>query len=94
MLCPVAPPPSAMKKPRKAPTAHLIVSEARSGGSMNISTAYPNYNSRMKSAEAAAAAAEAGGGGGRHLHPQHDGLSGAGEEGKYDWHTVVDGLSK
>ena len=81
-----------MKKPRKAPTAHLIVSEARSGGSMNISTAYPNYNSRMKSAEAAAAAAEAQGG--RHGHLGGGPAAAAGEDGKYDWHTVVDGLSK
>ena len=62
---------------------------------MNISTAYPNYTSRMKSAEAAAAAAEAAGGG------RHHGGGGRGEggiprdeDGKYDWHTVVDGLSK
>ena len=44
----------------------------------------------MKSAEAAAAAS-----GGRHPPQPEDGDGiPRMEEGKYDWHTVVDGLSK
>ena len=55
-----------------------IVSEERSGGSTNVRTAYPGW--------------DRGGGGGTGSSPK--GMMGGTPKGKYNWHTVVDGLSK
>ncbi len=77
------PPPQAQSAPpsaRPPPTSHLIVSEARSGGSTNLRTAYPGFGRKGGGNSAAAAAAAA--------------MGPAGGGGKYNWHTVVDGLSE
>ena len=55
-----------------------IVSEERSGGSTNVKTAYPGW--------------DRSGGGGSGSSPK--GLMGGTPKGKYNWHTVVDGLSE
>ena len=79
-LDPQLPPLTQAPTPRTASsTAHLIVSEARSGGATNLSTAYSRWGG--------AASPNKGFGG-------HRGSMMGVPKGKYNWHTVVDGLSK
>ncbi len=74
------PPEAGPRKAVKTMQQHLIVSEARSGGNTNISTAFPNYGRSGGSM-----AGGMMGGSPKGLLPPKE---------KYKWHTVVDGFSK